>query len=144
VLSANVDRTATARAVEKGGAGVLGKSTHLHEVASAVRRLRAGEILIPLDESVELLRLAGRQRERELDERRLIESLTPREREVLQLLADGLDSAHIVARLHISPRTERNHVVNILTKLGVHSQLQALVFALRHEIVDVPRRSPAS
>ena len=48
---------------------------------------------MPLEEVVELLRFAGRQRERELDERRLIESLSPREREVLQLLAAGLDSA---------------------------------------------------
>jgi DNA-binding NarL/FixJ family response regulator/signal transduction histidine kinase len=139
VLSANVDRAATARAVEKGAAGVLDKATHLHDVVAAVRRLRRGDTLMPLDEVVQLLRFAGRERERELDQRRLIDSLTGREREVLQLLADGLDGRRIAARLHISPRTQRNHVANILTKLGVHSQLQALVFALRHGLVEVPR-----
>jgi PAS domain S-box-containing protein len=139
VLSAHVDRAARARAVQSGAAGVLDKATHLHEVVAAVRRLRAGEAMIPLDEMVELLRFAGRERERHADERRLAESLTPRELEVLQLLADGLDSQRIAARLHISPRTERNHVANILAKLGVHSQLEALVFALRHQIVDMPR-----
>jgi DNA-binding NarL/FixJ family response regulator len=125
--------------VQKGAAAVLGKTTHLHEVVSTVRRMRAGETLMPLEEVVELLRFAGRQRERELDEWRLIESLSPREREVLQLLAAGLDSASIAHRLHISPRTERNHVANILAKLDVHSQLQAVVFALRHGVVEVPR-----
>ena len=117
VLSANVDRSAAARAVEKGAAGVLSKITHLHEVVGAVRRVLAGETLIPLDEVVELLRFAGRERERELDERRLIETLTAREREILQLLADGLDGPAMAARLYISPRTQRNHVANILGKL---------------------------
>jgi DNA-binding NarL/FixJ family response regulator len=84
---------------------------------------------------VELLRFASRERAHEQDQRRRIERLTPREREVLQLMADGLDSRRAAARLYISPRTQRNHVANILTKLGVHSQLQALVFALRHGLV---------
>jgi DNA-binding NarL/FixJ family response regulator len=139
VLSAHADRASVAGAVQKGAAAVLGKTTHLHEVVSAVRRVRAGETLMPLDEVVELLRFAGRRRERELDERRLIDSLTPREREVLQLLATGFDGAAIARRLHISPRTQRNHVGNILAKLAVHSQLQAVVFALRHGVVHVPR-----
>jgi DNA-binding NarL/FixJ family response regulator len=139
VLSAHADRRRVARAVEKGAAAVLGKTTHLHEVVSAVRRMRAGETLMPLEEVIELLRFAGLQRERELSERQLIESLTPRELEVLELLAAGLDSASIARRLCISPRTERNHVANILAKLGVHSQLQAVVFALRHDVVRVSR-----
>jgi len=139
VLSAHVDRANAARAVQRGAAGVLGKATNLHEVVGAVRRMRAGETLMPLEEIVELLRFDGRRRERELAERLRIESLTSREREVLQLLATGLDSASIARRLYISPRTERNHVANILAKLEVHSQLQAVVFALRHCVVEVPR-----
>jgi DNA-binding NarL/FixJ family response regulator len=139
VLSAHADRASVARAVQKGATAVLDKSIHLHEVVSAVRRMRAGETLMKLDDVVELLRFADRRRERELDERRLIESLSPREREVLQLLAEGIDSAAIADRLYISPRTERNHVANILGKLRVHSQLQAVLFALRHGAVDVPR-----
>lgn len=138
VLSAHVDRADIARAVQKGAAAVLGKTTHLHEVVAAVRRLQAGETLMPLDEVVELLRFEGRRRERELGEQRRIETLSPREREVLQLLAMGLDGASIARRLYISPRTERNHVANILAKLEVHSQLQAVVFALRHGLVEVP------
>jgi DNA-binding NarL/FixJ family response regulator len=139
VLSAHVDRSAAARAVEKGAAAVLSTTAHLHEVVAAVRRLRAGETLIPLDELMELLRFAGHERVRELDEDRLVDSLTARERQVLQLLADGLDGRGIAARLHISPRTGRNHVANILAKLGVHSQLQAVIFAFRHGVVEIER-----
>jgi DNA-binding NarL/FixJ family response regulator len=142
MLTAHLDRRTTARAVDKGAAAVLGKVAHLHEVVTAVRRLQSGETLIPLDEVVELLRFAGRERERELAERELLERLTPRERQVLQLMADGLDSHRIAARLYISPRTERNHVANILAKLRVHSQLQAVVFGLRHGIVRAPRPLP--
>jgi DNA-binding NarL/FixJ family response regulator len=54
-----------------------------------------------------------------------------------QALADGLDSQRIADRLQISVRTERNHVASILAKLGVRSRLQALVFALRYEIVEI-------
>jgi DNA-binding CsgD family transcriptional regulator len=63
--------------------------------------------------------------------------ITAREREVLQGLAEGLDSQSIADRLHISARTERNHVANILAKLGVHSRLQALVAAVRLGLVSI-------
>ncbi|HEX6711262.1 MAG TPA: hypothetical protein VF068_13110 [Rubrobacter sp.] len=57
-----------------------------------MRRLRAGETLIPLEEVVEMLRFAGSRREEEHEVQQAIVSLSPREMEVLQLLADGLDS----------------------------------------------------
>jgi PAS domain S-box-containing protein len=140
VLSANLDRAELARAVESGAAGVLDKTVALDEVVSSVRRLRAGETLPPLNEVVELLRFAARQREQEHDDREAIARLTPRERDVLQALADGLDSQGIADRLHITIHTERNHMSNILAKLGLHSRLQALVFALRYEVVEIRSR----
>jgi two-component system nitrate/nitrite response regulator NarL len=88
-------------------------------------------------EVVELLRYAGSQREEENEARRIVEQLTTRELEVLQALAEGLDSQGVADRLHISVRTERNHVASILTKLGVHSRLQALVFVLRAGAVEI-------
>jgi PAS domain S-box-containing protein len=137
VLSAGLDRSAVARAVERGAAGAFPKSDPLPDVIDAVRRVRAGETLLPLEEVVELLRFASRERERELLDRRAIESLTTRELEVLQLVADGCDSREAASRLHISVRTQRNHVASILGKLGVHSQLQALIFALRYQLVEL-------
>jgi PAS domain S-box-containing protein len=138
VLSASLERANIARAVELGAAGVLSKTAHLEEVVDAVRRLRAGETLMPPEEVVELLRFASSRREEEHEVQQATEKLSSREMEVLQALAIGLDSQQIADRLHISLRTERNHMASILKKLGVHSQLQALVFALRYGVVEVP------
>lgn len=137
VLTASADRAEVARAIESGAGGVVNKSALLDEVVADVRRLRAGETLLPPEDAMELLRFAGRKREREHRDRRALASLTARERQVLQALADGLDSHQIADRLHIAIRTEQNHVANILAKLGVHSRLQALVFALRYGIVEI-------
>jgi len=60
-----------------------------------------------------------------------LDSLTPREGEVLRLLAEGLDGIAISEKLFVSPATVRNHVQHILTKLGVHSRLEAVTLALR-------------
>ena len=138
LLSATLERAQIAGAVEAGAAGVIGKTAHLAEVVEAVRRLRAGQTLLSVEEVVELIRFAGEQREQNYEASQTIERLTPREREVLQALAEGLDTREIAERLHISLRTERNHTANILSKLGVHSQLQALVFALRYGVVAIP------
>jgi len=138
VLSATVERAQIARAVEAGIAGVINKTAHLSEVVDAVKRLRRGETLLPLEEVVELLRFAGRRREEKHEAQQAIAQLTPREREVLRALAEGLDSEQMAQRLHISLRTERNHMASILSKLGVHSQLQALVFAVRYGVVKIP------
>ena len=137
MLSATLDRAEIARAVQSGAAGVLSKTADLDDVVDAVRRLRDGETLLPMDEIVELLRFAGHQREREHRERHALADLTPREREILQALAEGLNSQRMADRLHISIRTARNHINNILAKLGVHSQLQALVLALRYDMVKI-------
>jgi PAS domain S-box-containing protein len=137
VLSASLDHAETARAVESGAAGVLHKSVELDEVVNAVRRVRAGETLLSPEEVVQLLRFASSRREHEYESRQAIAQLTPREREVLQALAEGLDGPEIAKRLRISIPTERNHIASILAKLGVHSRLQALVFALRHNLVSV-------
>ena len=137
VLSAYFDRADMARAVEAGAAGVLHKSVGIDEIVKAVRRLRAGESLMPLEEVVELLRFAGSHRKQEQEAHQAIAELTPREKEVLRALADGLGGQEIADQLNISLSTERNHMASIMAKLGVHSRLQALVFALRHGVVNM-------
>ena len=138
VLSASLERAQIARAVESGAAGVMHKSVGIDQVIEAVRRLRAGETLMPVEEAVELLRFAGAKREQEHEARLAIAELTPREREVLEALAECLDGKEIAEKLNISVLTERNHISSILAKLGVHSRLQALVFALRYGVVEIP------
>jgi PAS domain S-box-containing protein len=138
VLSADLDRAQIARAIEAGAAGALDKTADLDQVVDAIRRLRAGQALLDSDEIAQLLRFAGDRREREREDRQAIAGLTSREREVLEALAAGLDGQAIADRLGISIRTERNHVARILNKLGVHTQLQAVLFALRYGLVDEP------
>ena len=139
ILSSSQDRAEIARAVESGAAGVLHKSAGMDEIIDAVRRLKAGKTLLPLEDVVELLRFAGARKEEEYEAQQAIARLTDREREVLEALAEGLDAQQIAGRLHISAKTERNHVASILAKLGVHSRLQALVFAARHGVVEIGR-----
>jgi PAS domain S-box-containing protein len=141
VLTAELGRAEMARAVESGAAGILHKTAELEEVVEAVQRLSAGEALLPLEEVVELLRFASARKDEEHEARQAIARLTPREREILQLLAEGLDSHGIAERLYISLRTERNHMTSILAKLGAHSRLQALVFAVRHGVVSIEQTS---
>jgi len=137
VLTANPERSEFARAVEAGASGVLHKSTPLTEVAEAVRSLVAGEALLSSSEVIELLRLAGREREKNYRTRMAVQQLTRREKEILQALAQGLNDREIAERLHVSFETERSHMTNILAKLGADSRLQALVFAARSGIVDI-------
>ena len=137
VLTATADRETYARAVEAGAAGVLHKSVRVKEVVEAARHLAAGELLLSTNEVVELLQLIGRRREQDYEARRAVESLTPREWEVLQALAEGLSDKEMSESLHVGIGTVRNHIVSIFAKLGVHSRLQALVFAVRHGIIEI-------
>ena len=137
ILTASLDKSEHARAIEAGAAGVLHKSADVDEILDATRRLAAGETLLSPQELVEFLRIAGRSREQEREARMSLEQITPREREVLQTLAEGLSNKEIAARLHMSVDTERTHMMNILNKLGVHSRLQALLFAARHGLVKL-------
>jgi two-component system nitrate/nitrite response regulator NarL len=137
VLSASLEPTRFATAVEAGASGVLHKSAPVGEIVDAVRRLRSGEALLSPAEVLQMLRMVSRKRQEEYEARRAIEKLTPRERQVLMALGEGLDSKDIAEKLHITVETERTHMVNILGKLDVHSRLQALVFAARHGLVEI-------
>lgn len=143
VVGSSLGHAEVARAVERGAAAVLDETASLEEIVSATRRLHAGETLLPPEQVVELLRFARREEDRRRQDRARSAQLTRREREVLQLLADGLSGERIAARLVISPRTQRNHMTNILAKLDVHSQLQAVVFALRNDVVALHRVPPS-
>lgn len=137
VLSASLEPAKFAAAVEAGAAGLLHKSASITEIVDSVRRLRAGEALISANEMIQMLRMVSRKRQEEMEAQRAIEKLTRREREVLQALGEGMDSKEIAQKLHITVETERTHMVNILNKLGLHSRLQALVFALRNGVVEL-------
>ncbi len=136
VLSASPDPARFAPEVEAGASSVLHKAA-ISDIVGAVRRLKAGETLLSPNEIIEMLRMVSRKRQEEHESQKAIDQLTPRERQTLQALAEGLDSKDIAEKLKITVETERTHMVNILNKLGVHSRLQALVFAARHGLVEI-------
>ncbi|HEY0602640.1 MAG TPA: response regulator transcription factor [Herpetosiphonaceae bacterium] len=137
VLTGSASRKDVALAVEAGAAGVLHKSVEVEQIIDAVRRLHAGEFLIDPREVIEMLRVVRQVREQERDAQAALARITPRERDVLQALAEGLTDKQIAQRLGISVETVRTHIVNLLGKLGVDSRLKALVFAARYGAVKL-------
>ncbi len=137
VLSATTDQKHLASAIEAGAAGVMHKSAPMSDLVEAVRRLAAGEQLLSQQEVNGPLRFLVRVRESNREAQLAIDRLTPREREVLQALAEGWSDKEIATRLHVGVGTVHSHVTNILSKLEVSSRLQALVFAVRHGVVEI-------
>jgi len=139
VLSAYSDRVRCARAIEAGAAGILHKSSRFEDIVDAVRRLRSGEQLIAWEEVIEAVRFVGHERLRNKEEQLVIDRLTPRERELLEALAEGLSDREIARKLYVGIGTVRTHITHLLSKLGVDSRLQALVLAIRCGLVEVDR-----
>ena len=136
VLSAHDDDKIMADAVEAGATGFLSKLRPVTDVAEAVKAAYRGEPLISPEDVHAALQHVRRRREVETGAQSRVDRLTPRQVEILQRMADGMAPEEITERLGISPHTLRTHVQNILTKLGVHSKLQALALAIRHGKVD--------
>ena len=135
-LTALNDPKAVGEALRAGFSGYMTKDTPLTQFVSMIEAAVGGQVVIPQ-------RLAaGAVGARTAEERHaslLAEQLSPRERQVLSLLAEGASSDDIAGRLSVSPNTVRTHVQSILTKLQVHSRLEAATFAVRYGIVKVPR-----
>jgi DNA-binding NarL/FixJ family response regulator len=127
-------------AVEAGACGFLDKTEAVEEAIEAVKAAAAGEALIDPGTLTRLLQKAAEERAASRDSDRLIGQLTPRERELLQLLSQGLRNEDIAGTLHLSVRTVQTHVQNILGKLGVHSRLEAVAFAARAGVVSLGAR----
>ena len=125
VLTASASEHLMVAAVEAGVSGFLSKTRSLAEVTSAVRAAAVGEAVISPEMLARLLpRLGGTGRVGGA-------TLTEREREILGLIAQGLSNAAIAERLVVSVNTVRNHVANLLAKLGARSKLEALSIAIR-------------
>ena len=125
VLTASASEHLMVAAIEAGVSGFLSKTRSLAEVTSAVRAAAVGEAVISPEMLARLLpRLGGTGRVGAA-------TLTEREREILGLIAQGLSNAAIAERLVVSVNTVRNHVANLLAKLGARSKLEALSIAIR-------------
>ncbi len=127
-----------AEAVRAGARGFVSKSDSVEDLIATIAAVHRGETHLPnrlLAGILEELQRSSRQDDELV---RRLDLLTDREREVLAMLASGIDRQTIAARLFISAHTVRTHVQRILTKLGVHSQLEAVSVALRAGLQPIP------
>lgn len=120
--------------LQAGASGYLLKTAPVNELVKAIRLVKSGES--PLDPSIArkvVFRMAGDQGSRIPigEQASLIEPLTLREQEVLQLLAQGLNNRAIAETLYVSDRTVQAHLTNIFAKMGVSSRLEAVLTAIR-------------
>ncbi|HZP28819.1 MAG TPA: response regulator transcription factor [Acidimicrobiia bacterium] len=129
MLTAHADAKTAAEALEAGCSGFVPKERQVDDLVRAIRGAVAGEIVVP----PELLDgLVSRLRPRRPE---LGDDLTPREVEVLTMLAEGRSTDQIVQTLMLSTHTVRNHIRSILAKLQAHSRLEAVAVAVRLGIV---------
>jgi DNA-binding NarL/FixJ family response regulator len=125
-------------AVKSGASGYLLKDSSIEEVAQAVRVVSEGQSLISPSMAVKLIdefkQMSRPEREHVPGGLRL----TERELEVLRLVAKGMNNREIARQLYISENTVKNHVRNILEKLQLHSRMEAVMYAVREKLLDLP------
>ena len=115
------------------------KTRGVADLVTVIRQASAGEIVLTVADVPKVIHRLQTARQREVDARLTFSRLTNRERQILAELAKGYSTAQTAASLHISPLTVRSHVKSILSKLGVHSKLEAVTFAMRHGLVEADR-----
>jgi two-component system NarL family response regulator len=136
MLTASDDEGHLYDAIKSGASGYLLKDSSIDQVEQAIRLVADGQSLISPSMATKLL-----------DEFKLMSSgeqslpsprLTARELEVLRLVARGHNNRHVAAELFISENTVKNHVRNILEKLQLHSRMEAVMYAVRERLFEVP------
>jgi DNA-binding NarL/FixJ family response regulator len=135
------DPVAAARLLAAGACGYIHKTRAVEDVLDLLRRAMAGEILMPDANLAELVdELQTTVEPRPISELAL-RRLTPRETEILEALAAGASTLEIAERLRISPFTVQSHVKSILSKLGLHSKIEAVMLAWRRGLASSSRPS---
>ena len=136
MLTASDDEGDLYDAIKNGASGYLLKDSSIDQVEQAIRLVADGQSLISPSMATKLL-----------DEFKLMSSaeeslpsprLTTRELEVLRLVARGHNNRQVAAELFISENTVKNHVRNILEKLQLHSRMEAVMYAVRERLFEVP------
>ncbi|WP_255950275.1 LuxR C-terminal-related transcriptional regulator [Streptomyces odontomachi] len=131
VLAERDDPHRAALALAAGACGWVAKDCSLSRLLTVVRGVLRDETHLPPALLTGVLRELTAARKHRTESERLIESLTPREREVLRCMVAGLGRQAVAERLFLSPHTVRTHMQNVLGKLGVHSTLAAVALARR-------------
>ena len=134
VLSGHDDQQFVFDALKAGASGYILKTAELEEVVTTVKSVAAGEG--KLDPQLALRVLTEFQNYQKNEVSDVYQPLTPREREILQLMSEGLPNKTIASRLSISERTVTTHVANIYSKLHVNNRVSAIQEAMRRRILS--------
>ena len=135
-LSADPSESAMMRAVEAGASGFVSKAASAEVLVSSIRKAASGEFLLEASTMARLLEQRRQAQARATAQQRLEEQLTPREHDVLKLMARGLDNFDIADELGIGYGTVRGYVRGVLEKLGAHSRLQAVAQARKAGLIE--------
>ena len=128
MMSAWTDHETVTRAVQEGASGFVSKQQPMAEIAHALERAHRGEVVV----DPALLRPGARTEPERNDPLWQLRFLTDREWETMRCIMDGLTTAEMAVELGVRGSTARTHVQNLLTKLGVHSRLQAAALMTAH------------
>lgn len=130
-LSSSYDDNTLRRILTGGAAGCLLKTQPVDELVEAIRNVARGQVVIASELMTRVVQLTRSTNGQD-------QILSPREIEVLQLLAYGATTEQIAEELFISVNTVRNHIRRLIQKLQVHSRLEAAAHGIRHGLVDAP------
>jgi NarL family two-component system response regulator LiaR len=132
VLTSFVEDDQITAVIQAGAIGYVLKSADPSEIVAAIRAARQGEVHLDPAVARRLMRAMSKPKTPDL-----VEPLTERERQVLALLAQGAANKVIARALGVTEKTAKGHVGNILGKLGLTSRTQAVIYALRHNLVTL-------
>jgi DNA-binding NarL/FixJ family response regulator len=135
--SAEESEDALLDAIDAGAIAYLTKSATADQIIEAVRKASVGEVLIPVGLFAKAIARQRRVGNEKQAREKLLAEFTPRELDVLRLLADGHDTQSLARLLGIAPHTVEWHVTHVIEKLRVHSKLQAVIAAARLGLIEL-------
>jgi DNA-binding NarL/FixJ family response regulator len=131
-LTMHKDATYAARALSAGASGFVLKHSASSELLKAIRESLSGRTYVTPEIADTLKRMAATRNGAAKEDSPI---LTPRQREVLQLFAEGRSAKEVASRLHISVRTAENHKARIMALIGASTTADLIQFAIRHGLV---------
>jgi DNA-binding NarL/FixJ family response regulator len=136
-MTAHDDERLLVEAVEAGASAFLGKDEPADQVLAAAKAAAEGDVLIDPSTLARLLHQVTKERQERREVLARFSTLTDREWEILRNVAEGRRNDDIASSLYISPQTVQTHVRNVLGKLEVHSKLEAVALAVRHNQIEL-------
>ncbi|MFE2110201.1 LuxR C-terminal-related transcriptional regulator, partial [Kitasatospora sp. NPDC059463] len=143
VLATADDPQRAARALHAGATGWVAKESSLARLLAVIRGVLRDETHLPPALLTGVIRELTTARRDRTESERLVDTLTPREKQILRCMVAGLGRQAVAERLYLSPHTVRTHMQNVLGKLGVHSTLAAVAVARRAGVSPSELVTPA-